>query len=255
MMLEPSKKPAKMSMSLTHTKPKADGWGEQLDEWLRGDQYRHYARLRILEDLHTEQPFSSMLDIGCGTGHILKHYIAKGVTGVGIDNSPTITEYHANQQWFPASRADVNSMPFQNQSFDMVTCFGLIEHLDKPIESLAEIRRVTKPGGRAMITVPRLVGVFPILVPFWYMSGGRYRHGWQNMVGRMYTRKRFHRQLQDAGWIIESLCPFKGSSVLEWLNLPYHPQLATFIETNPIARSIFSIMHVAICRNTGDLES
>jgi ubiquinone/menaquinone biosynthesis C-methylase UbiE len=135
----------------------------------------------------------------------------------------------------------------------MVTCFGLIEHLNRPIEALSEIRRITQPNGRAMITVPRLMGVFPALVPFWYISGGRYKHGWQNMVGHMYTQNAFRQQLQDAGWTVESLCPFKGSSVLEWLNLPYRTQWANFIETNAIARSIFSIMHVAICRNTGDL--
>lgn len=244
-----------MSVALTSTTPQTDGWGEQLDEWLRGDQYRHHARLRILEQMYHQEAFTSMLDIGCGTGHILNHYIAKGVTGIGIDNSPIIMDYHAHQQGFPASQADVNALPFKNNSFDLITCFGLIEHLDNPIGALSEMRRITKVGGRAMITVPRLMGVFPFLVPFWYISGGRYRHGWQNMVGHMYTQSLFRKQLQAAGWTIDTLYPFKGCSVLEWLNLPYRSQWANFIETNPIARSIFSIMQVAICRNTGDATS
>ena len=241
-----------MSVASITSSPTADGWGAQLHEWLRGDQYRHYARLRILENLYADQPFNTMLDIGCGTGHLLQHYIAKNVTGIGIDYSPTIITHHAREKKFPASQADVNDMPFVEASFDLVTCFGLIEHLDDPIGALSEIRRITQPGGRAMITVPRITGVFPFLVPFWYVSGGRYKYGWQNMVGKMYTKKRFTQQLHAAGWQIETLHPFKGGSVLEWLNLPFNANAARFIETNPIARSFFSIMQVAICRNTGE---
>ena len=46
-----------MSVVLTKTPPQTDGWGEQLNEWMRGDQYRHHARLRILENLYTKQLF------------------------------------------------------------------------------------------------------------------------------------------------------------------------------------------------------
>lgn len=230
----------------------ADGWGAQLEEWLEGDPYRHYARLRILEAMYARRPFVRMLDIGCGTGHLLRHFVQKGVTGIGIDTSPAIVAHHARRRWFPLSQADVNALPFATGSFDMLTCLGLIEHLDNPICALSELRRVTAPGGQAMITVPRLIGPFPFLVPLWYLSGGRHRFGWQAMVGRMYTRRRFRRQLETSGWHIESLAPFKGSSVLEWLNLPFRAGLAEAVETHPLLRGLLSIMLVAICKNPGD---
>lgn len=238
-----------------HNKTTTDGWGAQLEEWLRGDQYRHYARLRILENLYAQTPFTRMLDIGCGTGHLLQHFIQKGVRGFGIDNSPTIVSHHAHQRWFPASQADVNAMPFRKGSFDMLTCLGLIEHLDDSIAALSEMRRVTAQNGRALITVPRLAGPFPVLVPLWYLSDGRYRYGWKNMVGRMYTQRQFRAELQAAGWEIESLAPFKGSSILEWLHIPFNTRLSEFVERNAIAKSALSIMLAAVCKNTGDPSS
>ena len=39
--------------------------------------YRHYARLNILEDLFEHSNFSTMLDVGCGSGALLEHFAKK----------------------------------------------------------------------------------------------------------------------------------------------------------------------------------
>jgi hypothetical protein len=64
----------------------------------------------------------------------------------------------------------------------------------------------------------------------------------------MYRQASFRNQLEVSGWHIERLGAFKGSSVLEWLHLPFSKRLADLVEGNWLAAKIFSIMLVAICR-------
>lgn len=226
-----------------------DGWGGQLQDWIDKGQYRHYAHLRILEQLYRQERFGSFLDVGCGRGDLLSHFSRRGVRCLGIDYSPKITAYHASHEVFPVLMASVNSIPLAPDSFDLISCLGLVEHLEDPVGALRELRGVTRPGGRAVITVPRRLGVFPMLVPFWFFSGNRHKFGWKNMVGRMYSQTLLRNQLAAAGWAVDSIRPFKGSSVLEWLGLPFSPRLSESMESNPILRAFLSIMLVAVCRN------
>lgn len=231
-----------------HVSGAKDGWGDQLQDWIDNGQYRHHAHLRILERLYEYEPYGNFLDVGCGRGDLLSHFSQRGVRCLGMDYSPRITAYHSAHRVFPMVRASVSSIPLGQDRFDLISCLGLIEHLDDPVGALRELRGVTRPGGRAVITVPRVLGVFPILVPLWYFSGNRYRFGWRNMVGRMYSQKRLRDQLLAAGWEVEYISPFKGSSVLEWLGLPFSRTLSELVEGNPVFRALLSIMLVAVGR-------
>jgi SAM-dependent methyltransferase len=225
-----------------------EAWKNELDDWLDRGSYRHYARLRILENLYREQAFGSLLDIGCGSGALLDHFAERGVSCVGFDLSQAIMAYHREREAFPGFVASVEHMPLADEQFEMLTCLGLIEHLADPVAALAEMKRVVRPGGRAIITVPRLFSVFPLLVPAWFFTGGRHRFGWKNMVGTMYTQALLRKQLAQAGWVAEGVWAFKACSVLEWLHLPYSEKLADHVEGDTMARRALSIMLVAICR-------
>ena len=225
-----------------------EAWKNELGDWLDHGSYRHYARLRILEDLYREQAFGSLLDIGCGSGALLDHFVERGVSCVGFDLSQAIMSYHRQRDAFPGFVASVEQIPLAAEQFDMLTCLGLIEHLADPVAALAEMKRVVRPGGRAIITVPRLISVFPLLVPAWFFTGGRHRFGWKNMVGTMYTQALLRKQLAQAGWVAEGVWAFKACSVLEWLHLPYSEKLADHVEGDTMARRALSIMLVAICR-------
>jgi ubiquinone/menaquinone biosynthesis C-methylase UbiE len=225
-----------------------EAWNNELADWLDHGTYRHYARLRILENLYQEESFSRLLDIGCGSGALLEHFSERSVHCVGFDLSQNIMAYHQKRAAFPGFVGSVEQIPLVDDTFDMLTCLGLIEHLADPVAALREMKRVVRLGGRAMITVPRRLGVFPILVPAWYFSGGRHRYGWKNMVGTMYTQAMLREQLTQAGWVTESIGAFKASSVLEWLHLPYSEKMADYVEGDTWARKVLSIMLVAICR-------
>jgi len=54
------------------------------------------------------------------------------------------------------------SYPFPDGAFDMIVCADVIEHVDKPIAMLTEIRRLLKPGGAAVISTPIRISEKPL---------------------------------------------------------------------------------------------
>ncbi len=103
----------------------------------------HLARYRFAERF----PGAAALDVGCGTGY--------GTRDIGIDLSGEAIAYaRAN---FPAARflqANGEAMPFADASFDLVTAFEVIEHLDRWPELLNEANRVLKPKGILLVSTP-----------------------------------------------------------------------------------------------------
>lgn len=104
----------------------------------------------------------SILDCGCGGGHLLKNifdrYPKTHPYLCGIEISPTATgiarenlKGHAFIHQGSYLDQDEN---FQDNSFDIVTCFGTIEHSPAVREALAQIFSYAKPGGIVMINFP-----------------------------------------------------------------------------------------------------
>lgn len=94
-----------------------------------------------------------LLDLGCGTGFFLQRRQAN-CEALGIDLSPEALSYCHRRQIRSVARADAARLPFGDESFDIVTAFDLIEHLPDDRALVGEIRRILKPGGYLMATVP-----------------------------------------------------------------------------------------------------
>lgn len=97
----------------------------------------------------------AVLDVACGTGDWLEFFGQQGATVAGIDLSHKAVEIC--QKRFPDGEfrcGPAESLPFAENSFDLVTCMGSLEHfLDKPL-ALSEMTRVAKPRAAFLILVP-----------------------------------------------------------------------------------------------------
>lgn len=97
----------------------------------------------------------SILDVGCGEGFTLEKFRDKGLGRklVGIDYSESaITIGHRLHPELKLQQATIYNIPFKANSFDLVICNEVLEHLDHPEKALAEIERVTKSN--CIISVP-----------------------------------------------------------------------------------------------------
>jgi SAM-dependent methyltransferase len=83
----------------------------------------------------------------------------------------------------PAVQGDLYRMPFDDRTFDIVFNSSTMEHLDDFAAALAEMARVTRPGGRIFVGVPYRYGVF---LPFMLVPAGHPASAW---MGRLYSRR------------------------------------------------------------------
>jgi SAM-dependent methyltransferase len=148
--------------------PSNDGFGHDLYyAQLHGNIFErvfHSNRIATLLRLIAQEldlpNNAQMLDIGCNTGPMLIPLRRQGYDVVGIDISMDDVqqaERYLTQQQLPATRlsvADGTSLPFRDQSFDAILLVDILEHTDAPERIVAETRRLLRPGGIAIATVP-----------------------------------------------------------------------------------------------------
>ncbi len=99
------------------------------------------------------------LDVGCGS-RLLEGgmepleqwlvYHCKRI--VGVDLAPTF-----NRNIDSLLRGSVYHLPFYDNTFDLITCRMVIEHLDRPADAFAEVARCLRPGGVFILVTPNLL--------------------------------------------------------------------------------------------------
>lgn len=81
--------------------------------------------------------------------------------------------------------SDITAIPVADESFDVIICTEVFEHVPYPIEALKEIARILKPGGRLLLTAPLGCGLHQI--PYHFYSG--YTPEWYKMFCKKFNLK------------------------------------------------------------------
>jgi SAM-dependent methyltransferase len=116
---------------------------------------RPRAAYPLLLDALAPRPGARLLDVSCGSGFLLAAAASSGLDTVGVDLSHEAGRL--SHRVSPSSGVAIaagEALPFRDAAFDHVTCLGSLEHFLDPDQGLREIRRVTKPAARCLITVP-----------------------------------------------------------------------------------------------------
>ena len=90
-----------------------------------------------------------MLDIGCGTGHHMKH---NGLNITGIDISNEMLGI-AGKAGYNAKKGAAERIPFGDNSFDTVFCFFAVLNMCDAEKAVQEMARVLRPGGCALLSL------------------------------------------------------------------------------------------------------
>jgi SAM-dependent methyltransferase len=163
-----------------------------LDErhwWYRG---RRRMLAALLEGVELP-PQARILDAGCGSGRTLDE-LARYGRAHGVELNP-LGLAAARSRGHEVEQAAVEAIPFEDASFDLVTCLDVIEHTDDDVAALRELRRVARPGGRLVVSVP----AHPRL---WS------QHDVMNGHRRRYVRRTLRAAAEAAGWQIERMTGF-----------------------------------------------
>jgi SAM-dependent methyltransferase len=106
--------------------------------------------------LHPWKDGGSLLDVGCGSGRYLDLMRALGWRTFGVDISQEAVAVAQEALGVDARAGDLAQMVLPADSFDAVSLSHTLEHVADPSALLAEVKRVTKPGGRIAILVPNM---------------------------------------------------------------------------------------------------
>ncbi|MFA6635542.1 MAG: class I SAM-dependent methyltransferase [Candidatus Omnitrophota bacterium] len=156
-----------------------------------------------------------ILEGGCGLGPwvIKLRELGYDVTGVDYDTA-SIGKIKEYDPIIPAYVADVNSMPFENNTFDAYMSLGVLEHfVEGPQEAIEEARRVMKSDGLFLITLPYLNLLLRVKRPYERLK----RIGWvRGLLGKeqkvFYYERYFNvreicNYLEAGGFEVEEIKP------------------------------------------------
>lgn len=136
----------------------AEFFGETRDYWYNNDFLQLLRRRLGLDAVLT------VLDVGSGAGHwsrVLASMLTEEATLVGVDREQRWVQAATDRaaaaglgERFRYQQASGDALPFPDDTFDLVTCQTVLIHCPDPRAVLAEMLRVTRPGGRVLVAEP-----------------------------------------------------------------------------------------------------
>lgn len=193
----------------------------------------------------------ALLDIGCGNGALLNALADSIGSGVGVDESSKIIERarlkNSQISNLKFEIIDGPVLPFPDNSFDVVTSLMSFRYLDwDPL--LAEIKRVTRPGGKFlivdMVTVPVVAKEYPRLLTDKLRTiknqkaNARFDAALKKLVSHPEWRKMVEynpiRSEHEMKWYLESRFP---GQKMEILNMAWHSRIVAF-DSGPVELGI-----------------
>ncbi len=209
----------------------------------QSDPARFYGALAadtaaMVDDLWTDPP-GVLLDVGGGPGYFATAFTEAGWRYIGVEPDPG--EMHAAgrvERGGPGDfvRASGLDLPFADGSVDVCLSSNVAEHVSRPWQLGAEMLRVTRPGGVAILSYTVWLGPFGgHETGLWHYLGGA-------RAAERYTRRHGHRPKNDYG---SSLFAVSAGEGLRWARSTgalvaafprYHPRWAWGLTSVPGVR-------------------
>ncbi|MBW4623851.1 MAG: methyltransferase domain-containing protein [Cyanosarcina radialis HA8281-LM2] len=102
-------------------------------------------------------PEAAVLDVACGTGEferlLLQEHPDRQIVGIDISAEMLAVAQNKLQHHFNVTfrQGSATAIPSADECFDVVVCASSFHYFDRPLDALAEMKRVLKPGGKLII--------------------------------------------------------------------------------------------------------
>jgi SAM-dependent methyltransferase len=120
-----------------------------------GENSPHRWRDR-LDALKQHKQSGKILDLGCSSGGFLGFFRGNSWELYGIEMSADCAKRAEERTGAQVFVGDIPDAPFAPQSFDVITCFDVLEHLPEPLKVMVKVREWLKPDGIFFVQVPNI---------------------------------------------------------------------------------------------------
>jgi 2-polyprenyl-3-methyl-5-hydroxy-6-metoxy-1,4-benzoquinol methylase len=189
----------------------------------KGGQSRYFAGIdfkvqanlesylrRCKAAVHNPQSQLRLLDVGCGSGALLKQAQTLGFVAAGIEISAPLAKLVKDQVQCEVYQQFLSELNMPASSFDVVTMYDLIEHVEDPAKDLQQVFRILKSGGVFFVLTPNDQALLRRISRFLFAASF---HSFSDPVRRLYypdhlsyfTTKSLSRLLRSTGFELISL--------------------------------------------------
>jgi len=195
-----------------------------------------------------------ILDVGCGTGNFLRKMKKYNMKCYGIEPND-FDKKNAKKHKLNIFHGTLTQAKYPDNYFDVITINHVLEHVNNPTRTLEELRRILKPNGTLIITVPQSNSLaHKIFKKYWiHLDIPRHIYQYSTITLKKYAKK--------TGFKIETITykqrPFGFSgSILYWSN-KFRKKQTYLSDHNIISRTLISLLFIPlsyICNilKTGD---
>ncbi len=140
-----------------------DNFANKYDKWFETPEGRKVKELELdlLLQFVNPSPGEKMLEVGIGTGLFALEFAKRGMIVFGVEPSDKMREI-AEKRGFTVKKGTGESIPFEDNSFDVVLAMTSMEFSKEPQRFVSEMKRVAKCGGRVVIAVLNLLSLYGI---------------------------------------------------------------------------------------------
>jgi len=134
-----------------------------------------------------KKPDATILDVGCGSGRNMASFIKRHYKVIGIDINEQSVKL-CQKKGYNVFKADLeNEIPDIRCTPDYITAFDFLEHIQRPVNFLSNLRKLAGNETQLIVTVPSYQSLFS---------------GWDNAMGHVkrYRRPILCNELDKGGW-------------------------------------------------------
>ena len=206
---------------------------EETHWWYRG--LRDFVKFNIIN-----LPLKKVLDAGCGTGMNLVLFKNMGYEVDGFDYSKEAVSYSKLRGFNNLKIGSILDIPYNSNSFDLITCFDVLGALTKPQmkDALNELNRVVKKNGYILIHAAALPWMKDLHNSDWDFKSKYYIHEFKEVFGQLDL------EIIRATYRVSLLFPliFVFRLAQKFLNSNKRNESKESIKTNPILNEILYII-------------
>ena len=184
-------------------------WGFAGEEGITLGAMKKRTFSKHLSKIHEHAEIGKILDVGCATGFFLEVAKNEGWDVYGVELSKFAANLARKKLGASIFNGFLEDSNFDNDFFDIITLFDLLEHVPSPHSFLSEVHRILKPGGKLLIVTPDMGSLSSTIM------GKKWSH-YKDEHLYYFSRETIKLMLQKNGFY-----PLSTKAALKYLSLRY----------------------------------